>query len=158
MRNDIEKARKEPVPPERKEKKSDKGFWIGFGICFAVNALLTVLIVFYEIGALQSQWEMEKWTILVDGFTLSGGAMCLLYLLIWVSGEGAFDAIGYGVKLAYYTTFHKNLRETKLAKNYTEYRMMKRDKEKTDVRFLLISGGVFLLVGLFLLIPYSIFM
>lgn len=155
--NDLKNKNNPLIPPPKEDKKQfDKGFWIGFIICFIINCLICGGVILYEVTTLISNWEIEKWTVLVDGFTVSGGFMCLVYLLVWVSGEGAFDAIAYGVQLAYYTTFHKNIRETKLPKTYTDYRLLKRGKDKANVKFMLLSGGIFFLIGLVLLIPYFI--
>ena len=157
MQNDPKKIHDEIEQLKKEKKGLDKGFFIGLVICFIINCLISLMVLLYELYSLKSPWNSEKWTILSDTFSVSGGFMILIYLLVWASGAGAFDAIVYASKLAFFTTFYKNVRETKLPKTYADYREIKRGKEKMNVNFMLISGGLFLIIGLILLIPYSLF-
>ena len=84
--------------------------------------------------------------------------MCLFYLLVFVSDEGAFDIITYSVKLVWNVTFHKNVRETNLPRTYAEYRELKRSKPRTNSRFMLFSGLIFFIIGLIFMILYFIYL
>ena len=142
---------------EKNKKELDKGFIIGFVICFVICALITYLVILQEIHGLNRDFETQKFLILTDGFTISGGLMCLFYLLVYVSDEGAFDIISYSIQLVWVMTFHRNVRETKLPKTYAEYRELKRNKTRLNLKFILFSGLLFFIIGLILLILYNIY-
>ncbi len=138
-----------------KEKKDfDKGFLIGFIICLLVCAFISVLVILQEIYGLQRDFASQNLLILTDAFTISGGLMLLFYLLVFVSDEGAFDMISYSIQLVWVVTFHKNVRETRLPRNYAEYRQLKRSKPRLNLRFILFSGLIFFIIGIILLIIY----
>lgn len=140
-----------------KEKKDfDKGFLIGFIICLLVCSFISVIVVLQEIYGLQRDFASQNLLILTDAFTISGGLMLLFYLLVFVSDEGAFDMISYSIQLVWVVTFHKNVRETRLPKNYAEYRELKRNKPRLNLRFILFSGLIFFIIGIILLIIYHI--
>lgn len=141
--------------PSLCEKRGwDRGYFIGGGVTLLINAGITALIILQEIYGLGRSFTDEKFLILVDGFSISGVLMCLFYLLVFISDEGAFDIISYSVQLVFHMTFHRNIRETKLPKSYAEYREMKRAKPRLNLSFILFSGLIFLIIGLILLIPY----
>jgi len=146
-------------PEKTKQEKHcgffDRGYIIGLIVTFIVDLIIAGLVIVYEITALKQTFESDLFVILSDAFTISGGLTCLIFLLVFISGEGAFDAIVYGVKVAFYTTFYKNIRETKIPSTYAEYRELKRGKEKKKTSFLVIIGGIFLLIGIIFLIPYT---
>lgn len=140
-----------------KEKKDfDRGFLIGFIICLLVCSFISVIVVLQEIYGLQRDFASQNLLILTDAFTISGGLMLLFYLLVFVSDEGAFDMISYSIQLVWVVTFHKNVRETRLPKNYAEYRELKRNKPRLNLRFILFSGLIFFIIGIILLIIYHI--
>ena len=76
-----------------------------------------------------------------------------MYLL---TKEGAFDAIVYGVKLAFYTTFYSNIRKTKLPATYGEYRELKRGQKRTNLLYIVFSAIPYIIVGLAYYILYSV--
>ncbi len=82
--------------------------------------------------------------------------MLLFFGLVVVTGHGAFDAVTYATLVAVYTVFYKNLRQSKLASSYSEYKELKRGKEKTSVCFLWHVGLIFLVIGLIMLIIFNI--
>ena len=79
-----------------------------------------------------------------------------VYFIYYVSDEGAFDIIAYSIQLVWVMTFHRNVRETKLPKTYAEYRQLKREKPRLNLKFILLSGSLFLVVGIVFLILYNI--
>ena len=141
-----------------KKKKIDKGYIIGFLICILICAFITSLVILQEVYGQNRDFSKVYLTILTDGFTISGGLMCLFYLLVFVSDEGAFDIIAYSVKLVWNVTFHKNVRETNLPRTYAEYRELKRSKPRTNLRFMLFSGLIFFIIGLIFMILYFIYL
>lgn len=141
-----------------KKKKIDKGYIIGLLICLLVCTFITSLVILQEVYGQNRNFSKEYLIILTDGFTISGGLMCLFYLLVFVSDEGAFDIITYSVKLVWNVTFHKNVRETNLPRTYAEYRELKRSKPRTNSRFMLFSGLIFFIIGLIFMILYFIYL
>ena len=140
------------------KKKIDKGFIIGLIVCFLVCLLITFVVIMQEIYGQNRNFAIEYRTILTDGFTISGGLMCLFYLLVYVSDEGAFDIISYSIKLVWNVTFHKNVRETNLPRTYAEYRELKRAKPRTNFKFMLFSGLFFFIIGIIFMILYFIYL
>lgn len=138
---------------DKSNKKITKGFIIGLIICLVINGLMAFLVSLIRISSLTTE-QIDYLLVLTDGFTVSGGLMCLFYLLVFVSDEGAFDMLSYSIQLVWNVTFHKNVRETKLPKTYAEYRAMKRSKPRLNLRFILYSGLLYLIIGLIIWIIY----
>lgn len=93
--------------------------------------------------------------IWINALTTSGGLMMMFYLLVILTDNGAFDLIGYSLKLVWYNTFHRNLRRTNLAATFHEYRLEKqKNRREFTVNFMLYAGLLFLAIGLLLLIPF----
>ena len=74
-----------------------------------------------------------------------------------MSRGGAFDAIGYSVKLVLYSIFSPNLRETKLPKTYADYKELKRGRKQSSLSYIAISGALFFLTGLIFLIIFNLY-
>ena len=138
---------------DKSNKKITNGFIIGLIICLVINGLMAFLVSLIRISSLTTE-QIDYLLVLTDGFTVSGGLMCLFYLLVFVSDEGAFDMLSYSIQLVWNVTFHKNVRETKLPKTYAEYRAMKRSKPRLNLRFILYSGLLYLIIGLIIWIIY----
>ena len=85
---------------------------------------------------------------LADGFSVPGLLITLFGALVWVSSNGAFDAITY----FFVNTF--NVLFTKKHETYYDYKLRKTGKEPMGVGFLLIVGLGFLAVGVFFTIQY----
>ena len=134
----------------------DKGFIIGFIISLIICAFIAGLIIIQELYGLNRNFNDNLNIILCDAFSISGLLLCLFYILCYVSDEGAFDIIAYSVQLVWVMTFHRNVRETKLPKTYAEYRQLKREKPRLNLKFILFSGSLFLVVGIVFLILYNI--
>lgn len=135
-------------------KKFDKSFLIGFIVCFVINVLIALIIGLIQIYVLNRSLQDNCLLILTDSFTMSGLLMCLYYLIVFVSDEGAFDIISYSVQLVWNVTFHKNVRETNLPSTFAEYKQMKRAKPRLNLRFVLFSGLLFFIIGLIIMFIY----
>lgn len=140
----------------KKPKIFTKGFFIGLIITLIITSLIGGLVILQEVYVLGKTFESQGMVIMIDAFSVSGGLVCLFYLLCFVSDEGAFDAISYSVQLVWHMTFHKNIRETKLPASYAEYRLLKRSKPRTNLLYMLFSGLTFFIIGLILLIIYRV--
>ena len=146
------------MPEEVQNKQgTKKGYLIGLAISFGVASMIFGLVLIIEFFGLQWSMDTDGYLIMINATTISGIMMLLFWVLVLITNEGAFDLITYSVKLVWYTTFHKSLRNVKLARNYAEYRAEKRSKGKTNTSFIALGGAPYLLAGLILLIPYYIF-
>ena len=131
----------------------DKGFIIGFIISLIICAFIAGLIIIQELYGLNRNFNDNLNIILCDAFSISGLLLCLFYIFCYVSDEGAFDILAYSIHLVW--GIHRNVRETKLPKTYAEYRQLKREKPRLNLKFILLSGSLFLLVGIVFLILYN---
>ncbi len=142
------------IDNERK-KIITKDYLIGLILTFIVDCGLVGLMILIETTSLNMSFSEDAYVILSDAFCVSGGFTLLIFVLTFISGEGAFDAIIYGVKVAFYTTFYRNIRETKIPSTYGEYRNLKREKARKGISYLWQVGLFFLLIGIIFLIPFN---
>ena len=137
--------------------KNKKRFIIGSLITLGATLLLAVGI--YLLKSFSDVGRGLKFTDLVfrniiDGLTLSGLFGLLAFCLSFLSKEGAFDILAYSVKLFWYNTFRRNIRQTALPSSYAEYKELKHGEERGSTLFILVGSLPCLVVGLILLIPY----
>ena len=135
-----------------KLSRFNKGFYIGLAITVVVQAILATAIFLYEFyyarvtdGAFT---PLDLTNTLSDIFIIPSILCILFYLLVFVSREGAFDAIVYSTKLVFYSIFARNIRSTKLPSTYGEYRAMRMAKERSSTLFLLFAAIPFFIVGI----------
>lgn len=131
-----------------------KTYWISFAITFAFAIAMAIGGYFIILSSFNLNWDDNKWRLLTDAATFPGVFLILVYLLVKLSNGGAFDAISYSLQLVFYTVFFRSLRETKLPRSYTEYRLLKQGKKRAGFSYLLIVGGIFLLITVVFLILY----
>lgn len=137
-----------------KTRKFDKLYNIGLLVSFLVGSAMFTLVFLLEYYGVTYNPDHNIYMMLCDGFTIPGILLLFTYILVKMSKFGMFDAIVYATKLMIYTIFYKNIRETKLAKNYTEYRLQKNAKERVDVSFILIVAILFLVLAIIFLILF----
>ncbi|MCI8402087.1 MAG: DUF3899 domain-containing protein [Lachnospiraceae bacterium] len=81
----------------------------------------------------------QRYMYLSDAFLVPGVMITGVGLLVYVSGEGGLDAVGYGLQFLK----PRRLRDTRI-QSYQDYKL-KRAEKKTPCRFLLRVGAVYLL-------------
>ncbi|MCR5079324.1 MAG: hypothetical protein K6B65_05365, partial [Bacilli bacterium] len=113
-------TKKKELTEEDKQRR--KVYLIGFIIALVISIPIAVGSFFMIKDGLQLDYEKEKWRIWTDTFTLPGVLYILVFCLVKVSDWGAFDAIVYSVRLLFNTIFFPTTKNSKLPKNYTEYR------------------------------------
>lgn len=139
---------------EPKPERDYKGFIIGSIVTFVVTGVimgLVLLISFTQVSELTRQAAFVGW---IDALSISAVLMILFYLLNLLSREGAFDMLAYSIKLVWYNTFHRSIKETKLPSTYREYRELKRAKRKDGLLFLLIGPLPYLVAAVIVMIIY----
>lgn len=135
--------------------KKRKNFLIGILVSFLITGVIFAGIILLEVFGLRRELKGQMtYLVFIDALTLSGGLMGAFYLLTLLSNQGVFDALVYSVKLAWVNTFHRNVREAKLAKNYHEYREEKKRGRNRNLSFIVIGAAPYLVAGLILMIPY----
>ena len=154
MKNDLQKEIVELAKKQEEQKRKSEAFIKGLIISLIVNGLLTGLIIAFT-ATNNDQLGLSEWLKLItDAFSIPGMFTLLLYLMFWVSQKGAFDALSYSIQLVFVTIFHKDTKEANLPATYAEYRALKEKEEKKDSNYLLISGGIFLLIGIGVMIAF----
>ena len=139
---------------EPKPERDYKGFIIGSSVTFVVTGVimgLVLLISFTQVSELTRQAAFVGW---IDALSISAVLMILFYLLNLLSREGAFDMLAYSIKLVWYNTFYRSIKETKLPSTFREYRELKRAKRKDGLLFLLIGPLPYLVAAVIVMIIY----
>lgn len=138
----------------------DKGFFTGLISSFIVGLIIGLIVFLIEyFGQYKGNVVYDSvsyYSMLTNIFSIPGVILILLYLIMFVSKEGAFDAIAYSFKLVFYNTFRKDLRQTKLPATYGDYRLLKSSKPRSSSLFLLFSAIPYIIAGIILLILYYI--
>lgn len=139
---------------EPKEERNYKGFIIGSIVTFVVTGIIMgiiLLISFTQLTEVSVQAAYVGW---IDALGLSGAIMLLFYLLNLLSREGAFDILAYSLKLVWFNTFYRSIKDTKLPRTYREYRELKRGTRKDRLLFLLVGPLPYILAAIIVMIIY----
>ena len=109
-----------------------------YGVC----ALFVAAMVF---GYLQPRGfagadAKGQFMLLCDALTVPGVLLLCAGALIWVSGLGALDGLGYGLRMAFRALIPGN--RLRKEKSYHEYVLQRQKKRLRGYGFLLISGAV----------------
>lgn len=138
--------------PQPNVEELPKRRWLAYVITAGVLAALTALC-----GLLFNGYTSDNTKTLVGAWSSSfsvPGIVCLgVGLLIWCSNEGAFDMLGYGIK-SLFRLFRKDVKDRKYG-DYYGYQQARRSKKKPCL-YLVVVGGGYLLVGIVLIIIYSL--
>lgn len=84
-----------------------------------------------------------------DGFSVSGMLFICIGVMTWIAGEGAFDIFGYAFQKGLHHILPGRFGED--AGNFYDYKSKKLEKKTpANQRVLLVTGIVFLVIGLIL--------
>ena len=129
-------------------------YFIGLAISTAVTCTLIGLMIWIQVIS-GHKFPQDGLLIWINALTIAGVIMISAFFLVLLGDAGTFDMLSYAVKLFWYNTFNKEVRKTKLAPTFADYREEKRGKKReTSVSFLLYPGILSLAIGLILLIPF----
>ena len=117
---------------------------IGLGIGLAVMALR---------GGFSAAGQETFLVALCDALFVTGALLTGAALLIWASGEGAFNAISYGTRKAF-DQIRREENRNRTAKTYYDFVAERQEKKKGFPVPLLIAGLVFLAAAAAVLIIY----
>ena len=113
------------------------------------------LVLAFVIMLAQNIFGQEKgsdvFRILSDSFFASGVLLTGAGLLLFVSNNGMFDMLSYGIT-TFFVARKKNVKERKY-KDYYEYKQAKSEK-KRSCAYLLIVGLTFIAIAALCLIGY----
>ena len=113
-----------------------------FLITLGIGVVLTGWIAVSR-GLLEQVEPVKIYHILCDSFFVVGVLISAVGSLIFVSNEGAFDPLVYGVR-SFFNIFKK--RENRKTQTYYDFRMA-RAEQKFSFGYILIGGLIFLAVS-----------
>ena len=116
-------------------------------IKYGCSAVVVGLIVWaylagHPIGAEKLH---DQYRILCDAFTIPGILFLMIGCLVWASGQGALDGLGYVLSFATKSLIPGKRKEVE---RYYDYVQRKREKRTKGYGFLLITGLVTLAVAM----------
>ena len=123
-----------------------------YAICFGIEAVIAFLVIwskgfFTDRAAVNLQ-------ILADAFFVPGILVTLFAGMLYVSGEGALIGIGFVLRNAVLTFIPMGRAKQEL---YADYRARKLKEAKPhSARCILVSGLVFLIIGIALSVIWSV--
>ncbi|MCI9338372.1 MAG: DUF3899 domain-containing protein [Lachnospiraceae bacterium] len=118
--------------------RKSKRFWISFVIC-SVCTFLTA----WARGVFEQTAPVYVFQVLSDSFLVVGMVATCIALLLFTGNEGTFDMIVYGVQ-TFWSVFRKDM--SRKYETFYDYRVARQEK-KSPFLFLLVCGGVFLLMS-----------
>lgn len=114
----------------------------------SIIACILVLVVLGITGGFHYESTQETIKDLCDAFSIPGFLLLGLGVLVFISNDGGFSMLSYGVKRIF-SVFKKDPR----MENFYEYKK-KRLEKPTPYKHLLIVGGVLFLIGMIFLIIF----
>ena len=119
-----------------------------------IIAAVVVLVLYalsFELFSAENMEELFK--DLSDCFVVTGILLSGVGAISWAGTEGAFDMLAYGCKtfLGLFSTSYSK----KLPKSFYDYKQERMEKNRPWLKQTLVVGLIVLVVGLMLLIPYS---
>lgn len=125
-------------------KKDNKALLPKYITCFAVASVIAIA-VFWSKGFFAHPVGVNI-QILADGFFVSGILMTLFAGMMFVSREGALIGIGFVLRNVVLAFIPMGRQKHELYRDYRERKL--RELKKKNDRCVLVTGLVFLLVGI----------
>ena len=117
-----------------------------FGRSYLIDMLIGFAI-FAGVFAIRDGLSLSEWPLLAaalcDACFVPGIILLCLAALVFVSNDGKFDMLSYGVQKALQIVLSEKKR-SKYPKTFYEYKQQKWAAPKTSFVFLLAAGGVLL--------------
>ncbi len=128
-----EKKYREPITP--------RDVLIPLGVGFALG-----VVTFAVQGGFKRGNEEALWHAVCDALTVPGILLTGMGLLSFVSEQGAFDGLSFGVRKAFGQILSEKRRNA-MPKTYYDYVTAKREKQRTKPRTTLFVGLGFLVLA-----------
>ncbi len=121
-----------------------------YAITLTIETLLVALLAWSK-DILEQTAMVDIYHILCDCFFVVGVVATGIGALVFVSNEGVFDGITYGLR-AFANIFRKEVNRN--TESYFDYRT-RRAEHKFGFAFLLVCGLIFLAIAVVMLVLYS---
>lgn len=125
--------------------KNVKKFWVSFIVCSICTFLLA-----WSRGIFAQTALIHVFHILSDSFLVVGILAACIALMLFVSNEGTFDIVVYGLR-TFWSFFRKDM--SRKYDTFYDYRSARQEK-KVPFLFLLACGGFFLLMSALMYAAY----
>lgn len=135
-------------------KQQTKAELRNYGICVGIAALIAFLVIWSK--GFFAHTASVNIQILSDAFFVSGALMTMFAGMMYISGEGGLLGIGFVLRNVVLAFIPMGRAKHEL---YRDYRARKlKEAKKTSNRYVLVTGLVFLFIGLvFTIIWYTAF-
>lgn len=120
-------------------------------VCFAVGAVITLALLLAK-GVFDTQDAKDTVRIVCDAFFAAGAILLVAGALVWTFDNGITDGLTYSARTM--LNLRKKDYENNERESYSAYRERKH-RNKGTVKEFLISGGVYLVVSVVLLLVYN---
>ena len=120
----------------------------------SVIALIVAIVICIKSDIFALETSAEVFTVLSNACAIPGGVLFGIGIILWVTDEGLFNGISYGMK-----TVGRSLtaRKDEKIKDEEFYEYNARQKEKNhEFKHLLIVGGVFVILSIIFAVLYGI--
>ena len=119
-------------------------------IAFVVKGLISFLVLsLREFSPVLS--GQEKYLDLADAFTIPAVVMIMAGLLVWVSSQGGFDMISYGLVRAKDSLIPGSRHS---GEQFYDYKLRQDKKRPKGYSFMFVSGGIYLIPAIIFNILY----
>ena len=133
---------------ENREPTAPRDVLIPLGV-----GLVLGIAVFVMQGGFSAKDAETFWHALCDAMAVPGLLLTCVGLLSVVSGQGAFDALGFSTRKALGQILSEERRNA-MPKTYYDYVTRKRERQKTKPHTVLYTGLVFLALAVGSLVIY----
>lgn len=124
--------------PKRKNRRN---------FCIAlVIGLVVAVALFVGRGGLDVATREEMAFLMCDACFVPAVILLGVGLILFVSNDGLFDMLGYGIQRAL-TIMLSEKKRAKYPRTFYEYKQLKWDAPKSSFGFLLLAGGVYLVLA-----------
>lgn len=120
-------------------------------VCFAVGAVIALALLLAK-GVFDTQDAKDTVRIVCDAFFAAGAILLVAGALVWTFDNGITDGLTYSARTM--LNLRKKDYETNERESYSAYRERKH-RNKGTVKEFLISGCVYLVVSVVLLLVYN---
>ena len=128
------------------------------GLIISMAATLILCVAIMLIGnVIGAETAADRLRAVCDGFSMGGLLVLCVGGLVWISGSGSFDILGYACKRAAHMFIPgKGINGKKeRMPSYFEYKLEKSEKRKQNGGLeLLVSGAIFFVVGVVLILVW----
>ena len=119
--------------------------WVRWAVTggIAVAGFLALMIF---RGGFTADEPGERWKLISDALFVPGVLLLGVGILIWISHEGEFDMLSFGVRKAFGIFRSQEVRDRE-PRTFYDYKESRKGREPGPISHLLIIGLIFVLLG-----------